>query len=100
MDGEFPLTSSGFGILDLQRPAVQRLPLVLASPHSGAEYPADFLAASQLDPLALRRSEDRFVGELFSGAAQAGGAPFAGPLSPGFGAVNTAGFSTRARHVW
>src|SRR5262249_59007533 len=68
MDGEFPLTSSGFGILDLQRPAVQRLPLVLASPHSGAEYPADFLAASQLDPLALRRSEDSFVDELFAAA--------------------------------
>src|SRR5262247_360061 len=74
MDGEFPLTSSGFGILDLQRPAVQRLPLVLASPHSGAEYPADLLAASRLDPLALRRSEDSFVNELFA-AAPCLGAP-------------------------
>src|SRR5215470_5319750 len=72
MDGEFPLTSSGFGILDLQRPAVQSLPLVLASPHSGAEYPADFLAASQLDPLALRRSEDSFVDQLFGAAPQLG----------------------------
>src|SRR5215469_5732084 len=72
MDGEFPLTSSGFGILDLQRPAVQSLPLVLASPHSGAEYPADFLAASQLDPLALRRSEDSFVDELFAATPQLG----------------------------
>jgi N-formylglutamate amidohydrolase len=74
MDGGFPYPSSGFGILGLQRPAVQSLPLVLASPHSGAEYPADFLAASRLDPLTLRRSEDSFVDELF-GAAPHIGAP-------------------------
>jgi N-formylglutamate amidohydrolase len=72
MDGEFLHVSSGFGILDLQRPAVQSLPLVLASPHSGAQYPADFLAASQLDPLALRRSEDSFVDELFAAAPHLG----------------------------
>ena len=72
MDGEFPLASSGCGILDLKRPAVQSLPLVLASPHSGAEYPADFLAASRLDPLALRRSEDSFVDELFAAAPRLG----------------------------
>src|SRR5246127_2864579 len=72
MDGEFPLASSGIGILDLQRPVVQSLPLVLASPHSGAEYPADFLAASRLDPLALRRSEDSFVDELFAAAPRLG----------------------------
>src|SRR4029077_20344861 len=75
MDGEFPHPSSGIGILDLQRPVAQSLPLVLASPHSGAEYPADFLAASRLDPLALRRAEDSFVDELVAGAP-ALGAPF------------------------
>src|SRR6266853_4541725 len=74
MDGEFPHPSSGIGILDLQQPVARSLPLVLASPHSGAEYPADFLAASRLDPLALRRSEDSFVDELF-GAAPRLGAP-------------------------
>src|ERR1700739_1205315 len=74
MDGEFFPPSFGLGILDLQRPVVQSLPLVLASPHSGTEYPADFLAASRLDPLALRRSEDSFVDELF-GAAPRLGAP-------------------------
>jgi N-formylglutamate amidohydrolase len=74
MDGEFPRASSGAGILDLQQPVARSLPLVLASPHSGAEYPADFLAASRLDPLALRRSEDSFVDELF-GAAPRLGAP-------------------------
>jgi N-formylglutamate amidohydrolase len=74
MDGEFPHLSSGSGILDLQKPLTQSLPLVLASPHSGAEYPADLLAASRLDPMALRRSEDSFVDELFA-AAPCLGAP-------------------------
>src|SRR6266852_8821929 len=72
MDGEFPRASSGAGMLDLQQPVARRLPLVLASPHSGAEYPADFLAASRLDPLALRRSEDSFVDELFAAAPRLG----------------------------
>ena len=40
-------------------------PLVFSSPHSGALYPERFLAASRLDPLTLRRSEDAFVDELF-----------------------------------
>jgi N-formylglutamate amidohydrolase len=40
-------------------------PLVFDSPHSGARYPSAFLAASRLDPLTLRRSEDAFVDELF-----------------------------------
>jgi N-formylglutamate amidohydrolase len=40
-------------------------PLVFSSPHSGSTYPQRFLAASRLDPLTLRRSEDAFVDELF-----------------------------------
>lgn len=40
-------------------------PLVFSSPHSGAVYPERFLAASRLDPLTLRRSEDAFVDQLF-----------------------------------
>jgi len=52
----------------VQRPARQTVPFVFASPHSGSCYPADFIAASRLTPLALRRSEDAFVDELFSGA--------------------------------
>ena len=74
MDGEPPLLSPAAGILDLQQPVARSLPLVLASPHSGTEYPADFLAASRLDPVALRRSEDSFVDELF-GAGPRLGAP-------------------------
>lgn len=55
-------------------PDEQRVPLVFASPHSGQEYPAEFVALSRLPPLALRRSEDAFVDRLF-GAAPARGAP-------------------------
>ncbi len=50
----------------------QTLPLVLASPHSGATYPADFIASSRLDPVSLRRSEDAYVDELFGGAPTLG----------------------------
>ena len=60
--------------LDIRQPATLALPLVLASPHSGAEYPTDLLAASRLDPMSLRRSEDSFVDALF-GAAPELGAP-------------------------
>ena len=54
------------------RPALQSVPVIFASPHSGRAYPADFLAAARLDPLALRRSEDSFVDELFSAAPDCG----------------------------
>jgi N-formylglutamate amidohydrolase len=67
MDGEI-----AYGIYELQRPTVERRPLILASPHSGAHYPADFIAASRLDPLTLRRSEDSFVDELFAAAPSLG----------------------------
>jgi N-formylglutamate amidohydrolase len=60
--------------IDVIAPAEQTLPLVFASPHSGAEYRAEFLALSRLDPLTLRRSEDSYVDEIF-GRAAALGAP-------------------------
>ncbi|MDH3593350.1 MAG: N-formylglutamate amidohydrolase [Rhodospirillales bacterium] len=62
-------------------PARQTLPLVFASPHSGNRYPRDFLAASKLDHLALRRSEDSFVDEIFQ-AAPGLGAPLIRALFP------------------
>ena len=58
----------------LLRPAHQTIPIIFASPHSGRSYPGELLAASRLDPLSLRRSEDSFVDELF-GAAPRHGAP-------------------------
>ncbi len=46
-------------------PARLRTPIVFNSPHSGAVYSQAFLAASRLDALTLRRSEDAFVDELY-----------------------------------
>jgi N-formylglutamate amidohydrolase len=47
-------------------PSGQTIPFVFNVPHAGAVYPASFLTASRLDSMALRRSEDAFVDELFS----------------------------------
>ncbi len=55
-------------------PDDHRVPLVFASPHSGQDYPPEFVAASRLTALSLRRSEDAFVDQLFS-AAPGMGAP-------------------------
>lgn len=63
------------------RPLRQTMPLVFASPHSGAHYSADFLAEARLDPLSLRRSEDSFVDELFA-AAPDHGAPLLAATFP------------------
>lgn len=49
-----------------------RWPIVLASPHSGREYPADFLARTRLSLGQLRRAEDAYVDNLLSGAAATG----------------------------
>ena len=54
------------------RPLRQTVPVIVASPHSGREYPADFIAAARLDSLSLRRSEDSFVDELFAAAPEHG----------------------------
>ena len=62
-------------------PERRTVPLVFASPHSGRNYPTDFVAASALDPVALRRSEDSFVDELFA-AAPRFGAPLLKALFP------------------
>lgn len=65
----------------ITRPERQSAPVVFASPHSGRVYPADFVAASRLDPLRLRRSEDGFVDELFA-AAPAHGMPLIAATFP------------------
>ena len=57
---------------DVLAPAKQSVPVVFASPHSGQNYPAAFVAASRLDPVALRRSEDAFVDELYAAAPEHG----------------------------
>lgn len=61
--------SASYSIL---RPAEQSAPLVFASPHSGDQYPAEFLAEANLSYLTLRRSEDAFVDRLYQAAPQFG----------------------------
>ena len=67
--------------VDVRMPARRTLPVVLASPHSGAVYPAQFLEASRLDKHAIRKSEDSFVDEIFAPAADRG-APLLRALFP------------------
>lgn len=54
------------------KPKAQTLPLVLASPHSGSDYPASFLQASRLDHHNIRQSEDFYVHDLFASASRLG----------------------------
>src|SRR5271154_394967 len=54
----------------LIRPTGRRVALVLDSPHSGTQYPADFGAAVGVE--ALRASEDAFVDELYAGGPALG----------------------------
>jgi N-formylglutamate amidohydrolase len=58
----------------IRESAEQRVPFVFNSPHSGSHYPERFLALTRLDRMAIRRSEDCYVDELF-GAAPPLGAP-------------------------
>jgi N-formylglutamate amidohydrolase len=57
---------------DILRPTRWSAPLVFASPHSGQDYAQAFVDASRLDPLALRRSEDAFVDDIFAAAPDCG----------------------------
>ena len=66
----------------LLAPAEQTAPVVFASPHSGRDYPPEFIAASRLNVVSLRRSEDAFMDEIFA-AAPDFGVPRAGALSTG-----------------
>jgi N-formylglutamate amidohydrolase len=56
----------------LTRPSVRSSPVIFASPHSGRDYPAAFLAQSALDRHAIRSSEDAFVDDLFGMAPEMG----------------------------
>jgi N-formylglutamate amidohydrolase len=59
-------------ILTVAEPQRLTSPFVINSPHSGRFYPPSFLSQSRLTPDAVRRSEDCFVDELFSGAVNLG----------------------------
>lgn len=58
----------------IQRPDMWRGGLILASPHSGRDYPDSFRARTRLDDMTLRSSEDAFVDRLMAAAAEASGA--------------------------
>jgi N-formylglutamate amidohydrolase len=59
----------GEAAYDLVWPERVTAPCLLASPHSGRDYPRDFLALTRLDRVMIRRSEDAFVDELCLAAA-------------------------------
>ena len=68
-DVQSPLYPSPFGV---RQPVQDLSPCIFTSPHSGADYPAAFVKASRLDPVALRGSEDAFIDELFAAAPDHG----------------------------
>jgi N-formylglutamate amidohydrolase len=67
MDGPREHTTEGKAYR-LIRPYKAVSSVVFSSPHSGRDYPQEFLAASLLSPSALRSSEDAYVDRLFARA--------------------------------
>ena len=61
------------GCCTIRPPSVTAAPLVFSSPHSGREYAPEFLAVTRLDSLALRRSEDCYIEEIFAAVPDHGG---------------------------
>jgi N-formylglutamate amidohydrolase len=72
----------------LVRPLGRTTPVICASPHSGRIYPAEMMAASQLDRRAIRRSEDAHVDDLIAEAPQFGHTLMAAELARAFLDVN------------
>lgn len=77
-------------VYSLDRPDVQRVPVVFASPHSGADYPAHFLAGTALDRRAIRSSEDAFVDRLYASAPECGAPLLAARVPRAFVDLNRA----------
>jgi N-formylglutamate amidohydrolase len=69
---DFAASSPDQEAFDCRLPACHTLPVVVASPHSGDLYPADFLNLAAVPLAALRRAEDAFVDELFEAAPALG----------------------------
>ncbi|MBA9063982.1 N-formylglutamate amidohydrolase [Methylobacterium fujisawaense] len=75
MTASEPVQPDAFGFAPafaVDEPAAHTLPFVFNTGHSGAVYPPDFIAASRLDALALRRSEDAYVERLFAPVVELG----------------------------
>lgn len=68
----FAVPGAFFPSYDVLKPLRQTAAFVFSSPHSGRVYPAEFLNLSRLDPMALRKSEDCLVDELFRACASLG----------------------------
>lgn len=82
MDGPSAFSPTGSSEpFAIESSRIPRRPLVVASPHSGSNYPDEFVASARLDRLSLRRSEDCFVDALFA-AAPDSGAPLLKALFP------------------
>ena len=87
---DFTLTALFDEPFRIHRPLRQSVPFVLASPHSGRDYPESFVAMSRLGRISLRRSEDAFVDELFGGAVALGAPMIAARFPRAFLDVNRA----------
>lgn len=59
------MTSDVYRIL---RPTLQDTSVIFASPHSGRDYSAAFVAQTALDPHSIRSSEDAYIDQLFEDA--------------------------------
>ena len=58
--------------IEIMRPKIQTIPFIFTSPHSGTNYTREFIKASALDALYLRKSEDSFIDELYDHAPKSG----------------------------
>ncbi len=58
------------GVLYIKRANGSSAPVVFDSPHSGADYPADFDCIAPMD--VVRKSEDAFVDELYADVPECG----------------------------
>lgn len=72
------------------RPVRQDTAVIFASPHSGCDYPADFLAATLLDAHSIRSSEDAYVDLLFADAPICGAPLLAASVPRAFIDLNRA----------
>lgn len=61
-----------FRHFEIRGPTDQTIPFVYNSPHSGRHYPSSFLSDARLDSVAIRRSADHYVDELFAAAPDLG----------------------------
>lgn len=81
-------TDATFSITPPQ--AGRTTPLVFASPHSGAVYPADMGAATGLSEASLRSAEDAAVDRLLTASSSAGAVLIAGRVGRAYVDLNRA----------